>query len=93
MNLQRVDRLSNYDSETLKLYCPVRDEISLVKVFLDYHRHIGIKLFVFLDNGSVDGTLEYLKKNKILDIYDSCLIPNSFTRKIHCQKLSKKFQN
>ncbi|MEC8650584.1 MAG: glycosyltransferase family 2 protein [Verrucomicrobiota bacterium] len=60
MNLQRVDRLSNYDSETLKLYCPVRDEVSLVKVFLDYHRHIGIKLFVFLDNGSIDGTLEYL---------------------------------
>ena len=71
MNLQRIDQLSEYDNETLKLYCPVRDEVHLVPLFLDYHRHLGIKLFVFVDNGSVDGTLEYLLAQPDCIVYET----------------------
>lgn len=71
MNLVRVDELSSFEQESLKLYCPIRDEMSLLPFFLEYHRRIGIKLFVFVDNGSVDGTLEYLISQEDCIVYST----------------------
>jgi predicted nucleic acid-binding protein len=40
--------------------CPVKDSRNLLPLFLSHHRSIGIKRFVFIDNDSSDGTLEFL---------------------------------
>ena len=39
----------------------VRDEIETVKSNIDYHRSIGVDYFIVTDNGSIDGTAEYLR--------------------------------
>ena len=69
MNLTRVDSVVAPDDDSLILYCPVRDERALVSLFLEYHRKLGIKYFVFVDNGSIDGTLEYLLSQTDCIIY------------------------
>ena len=50
------------------LLCNVRDDISRIKNLIEHHRKMGIKYFAILDNGSKDGTLEYLKGEHI-DLY------------------------
>ena len=69
MNLQRVDQLSKCDSETLKLYCPIRNEINLLPTFLEYHRNLGISCFVFVDNDSTDGSLDFLLSQNDCIVY------------------------
>jgi hypothetical protein len=39
----------------------VRDEIDIVRTFLDYHLAEGVDFIIATDNGSVDGTLELLE--------------------------------
>lgn len=40
--------------------CVVRNEINRLPEFFDHHRSLGFERFVFIDNGSSDGTREYL---------------------------------
>lgn len=42
------------------LICPIRNEIALLPDFLRHYRSLGIDTFCFIDNGSVDGTRDYL---------------------------------
>jgi hypothetical protein len=42
------------------LICPVRDELAILPDFLRHHRSIGFDTFCFIDNGSTDGTRDYL---------------------------------
>jgi glycosyltransferase involved in cell wall biosynthesis len=44
----------------IPIVCPVKNEIRLLPHFLAHHRAIGLREFVFIDNASTDGTLEYL---------------------------------
>lgn len=39
----------------------VRDEIDIIKENLAFHRAAGVEHFIVTDNGSVDGTAEYLR--------------------------------
>jgi Glycosyl transferase family 2 len=39
----------------------VRDEIDIIQNNIEYHRKVGVTDFIVTDNGSVDGTYEYLK--------------------------------
>ena len=40
----------------------VKNEIDIIDLNLSYHRAKGISQFIVMDNGSTDGTLEYLQK-------------------------------
>lgn len=42
------------------IMCVVRNEIHRLPDFFRHHRNLGFERFVFIDNGSDDGTLEYL---------------------------------
>lgn len=42
------------------LYAIMRDERFLLPAFFDHYRSLGVDQFVILDDGSEDGTLEYL---------------------------------
>ena len=53
------------------LICVVLNEMERIKIFLNHYRRIGIKTFAILDNGSTDGTVEYLKKQKDVELFQT----------------------
>ena len=50
----------SYSLEELLVISVVRNGELYVKSFLDHYRSMGVKHFVFLDNGSTDRTVELL---------------------------------
>ncbi|MDP2620932.1 MAG: glycosyltransferase family 2 protein [Hyphomicrobiales bacterium] len=55
-------------AEILLIAC-VRDELLRIAWFLDYHRKLGVDRFVIVDNGSTDGTLEYLSSQSDVSLF------------------------
>ncbi len=47
----------------------VRDEKERIEIFLDHYRNLGIERFVVADNGSIDGTVDYLLRQKDVDLF------------------------
>lgn len=47
----------------------VRNEVGIIRDFIDHYRRIGISRFVIIDNRSTDGTLEYLSRQADVDLY------------------------
>jgi hypothetical protein len=43
------------------LFCTIRNERIRLPYFLQYYRDLGVDHFLFVDNGSGDGSLDYLK--------------------------------
>lgn len=50
------------------LICVVKDDLLKIKKMYEHHMNIGVNKFVFLDNGSTDGTVEFLKSKDNVDI-------------------------
>ncbi len=46
--------------QDILLICTMRNEKIRLPYFLDYYRKLGVDHFLFVDNGSEDGTAEYL---------------------------------
>jgi hypothetical protein len=46
------------------LLCVLRNEIAILPTFFDHYRSIGIRQFILIDNGSTDGSTEFLKAQK-----------------------------
>ncbi len=44
------------DPKAIPIVCPVRNEESLLPHFIRHHRGLGIRNFIFIDNGSTDST-------------------------------------
>ena len=51
------------------LVCVTRNEGWRLPCFLDHHRALGIRHFVFIDNGSSDDTVEFLSAQSDTDLY------------------------
>lgn len=63
--MHRVDK-NNTDikeSEIIAFSC-VRNETLRLPYFLEYHRKLGVDRFIFIDNGSTDGTKDFLLSQK-----------------------------
>lgn len=63
------DECSESDKSIPILICVLKNELEKLPLFLLHYRKLGIKKFVFIDNMSSDGTLEYLKEQKDAEIY------------------------
>ena len=50
-----------FDSGSIFLLAVLRDEYILIEHFIRYYKEIGITHFILIDNGSEDGSLEYLQ--------------------------------
>lgn len=51
------------------LICVLKNELEKLPLFFRHYRKAGIKRFVFIDNMSSDGTVEYLKEQNDTEIY------------------------
>lgn len=67
MNL--VKQRTPSPSSTPVLICVLKDELVLLPDFFRHYREAGIDDFVLIDNGSSDGTLEYLKDQSDTTVY------------------------
>ncbi len=57
------------DAENPIVISVVKNEKALLPEFLTHYRSLGIERFAIIDNGSSDGSLEYLKAQKDVDCY------------------------
>lgn len=61
MNLTRLtDQPIRIARNAVPVVTTVRNEIGLLPHFLSHYRRLGVAMFLFIDNGSTDGSLEYL---------------------------------
>ncbi|PVH28317.1 glycosyl transferase family 2 [Pararhodobacter oceanensis] len=54
------DRTKALKPNSLLLFATIRNERSRLPYFLKYYRDLGVEQFLFVDNGSEDGSAEYL---------------------------------
>lgn len=55
-----TDRTNLISPQSILAFSTVRNEIFRLPYFLEHHRRLGVGHFLFVDNGSDDGTTEYL---------------------------------
>lgn len=55
-----ADRTGKIRDDDILLFCTMRNERIRLAYFLSYYREMGVNHFVFVDNGSDDGSLGYL---------------------------------
>lgn len=53
-------RIEAAPKDGVLLFCTLRNEAVRLPYFLKYYRKLGVSHFIFVDNGSDDGTREYL---------------------------------
>lgn len=66
-----ADRSKQISPEDILLFCTIRNENIRLPYFLKYYRELGIDHFFFVDNGSDDGTHEYLRAQPDVSLYMS----------------------
>lgn len=60
-NFQKLDnRKIPHNTKEIRAFMCIRNEILRLPWVLEYHRTIGIERFIIVDNGSTDGSAEYL---------------------------------
>ena len=73
--LKRHELLQVHDSTALikrndiLLVATVRNERKRLKYFLDYYRNLGVDHFLFIDNYSDDGSVEFLSSQRNVSIW------------------------
>lgn len=64
------DRLEEQETpDTPLVFVVERNELARMKVFFSHYRRMGVEQFIVLDNGSDDGTLEWLVQQKGTKVY------------------------
>ncbi len=68
--IQPVSRRRAADDRSIPLaLCVVKNDLARLEMVISHHRQLGIRQFAVLDNGSDDGTLEWLKQQPDIDVY------------------------
>ena len=69
-NLRAIaNRTDNIKKSDLLLYSTMRNEGVRLPYFLSYYREMGINHFLFVDNDSTDGTLDYLSRQPDVSVW------------------------
>ncbi len=64
-----ADRTDTVKRSDILLFTVVRNEKPRLAYFLKYYRGLGVSHFIFVDNGSDDGTLEYLEAQQDVSLW------------------------
>jgi hypothetical protein len=70
--LRRLDRRPIPDVEDeIRAFMVVRNEVDLLPASLAHHRALGVGRFFVIDNGSVDGTVDYLLSETDVHVFST----------------------
>ncbi|MCF6444556.1 glycosyltransferase family 2 protein [Nereida sp. MMG025] len=64
-----TDRTNELPSDAILAFSTVRNEITRLPFFLAHHRQLGVAHFLIVDNGSDDGTSEYLAQQDDVSVW------------------------
>jgi hypothetical protein len=64
-----VDRTASIKPGDILLFCTLRNEQIRLPYFLQYYRDMGVNHFLMVDNGSTDGTTEYLEAQRDVSVW------------------------
>ena len=79
-NIQKIKEMKITEiQEEPVLVCAVKNDLSRIKKHYQFHKSIGIKNFVYIDNMSDDGTYEWLLEQDV-NLYQTNDIYNSTVR-------------
>ncbi len=65
------DRTARIGRNDVLLFCTTRNERIRLPYFLRYYRQLGVGHFLFVDNGSDDGTEEYLRAQRDVSLWST----------------------
>ncbi len=65
------DRSANLPAQPILLFSTVRNERIRLPYFLAYYRRLGVDHFLIVDNGSADGTLDYLAEQPDVSVWSA----------------------
>jgi len=65
------NRTQQIGPDDVLLFCTLRDERIRLPYFLSYYRELGVDHFFFVDNGSSDGTAEFLSEQMDVTIFQT----------------------
>ncbi len=68
---KRFDSTDVSDRRDVILVTTVKNDLDRIQLLLEYYRQLGIKFFLVLDNGSTDGTFEFLREQRDVNLF-SC---------------------
>ena len=59
------------EAGSVLLFCPIKNEMKFLPHFLKHYRRLGIKDFIFIDNCSTDGGVDYLMQQSDCTIFQT----------------------
>ena len=62
-------RRGKWSKNAILLFCTIRNEAERIDWFLHHYRSLGVQHFIFIDNGSTDGTREILLAQPDATVY------------------------
>ncbi|MEL6582481.1 MAG: glycosyltransferase family 2 protein [Pseudomonadota bacterium] len=63
------DQTQHIGPDDVLLFCTLRNEAVRLPFFLDYYRKLGVDHFILVDNGSDDGSVEFLSEQPDVSIW------------------------
>lgn len=70
-NLTKLDRNTLPPTDALAVYTVLKDERKRLPWFFAYYRKLGVQHFVVVDNGSTDGSVDYLLSQPDVTLYST----------------------
>jgi hypothetical protein len=67
----RSDRTAAIGAEPILLFATLRNERIRLPYFLQYYRDLGVEHFLMVDNGSTDGSAEYLAQQPDVSVWST----------------------
>ncbi len=64
-------KLGTWHKDAILLFCTIRNEAERIDFFLSHYRRLGVGHFIFIDNGSTDGTRDTLLAQPDTTVYAS----------------------
>jgi len=79
--------------DELGLVCLVKNGMGYIDAFLRHYRFLGVKHMVFVDNGSTDGLLEFLKDQEDVTVYRTELLHKHYENEMRRTIIEALFKN